>query len=134
MSKPFDRPAKEPGGCECIDCGEIFIGEPWHDRCAICIAAWNTRAAEQAKDAQIAELVEALEVIADIPDPGEGQERSATFYRIHAAMIKQIAANALGRKTVSDEAMQWAENWWNSTEGIEARALIAKHGGNHDTQ
>lgn len=31
-----DRPAKNPGGMICEDCGEIFIGEEWHSWCAIC--------------------------------------------------------------------------------------------------
>lgn len=51
---------------------------------------------------------EALEFIADLPDPGEEQERSATFYRIHAAQLKQVAAKALGRQIVSQEALDWA--------------------------
>ena len=37
MSAPYDRPASgEPGGCECFDCGVIFIGAPWHMQCAAC--------------------------------------------------------------------------------------------------
>jgi hypothetical protein len=39
MSAPFDRPAHgEPGGCECFDCGVIFVGAPWHTQCAVCAA------------------------------------------------------------------------------------------------
>ena len=60
---------------------------------------------------------EALEFIADAPDPGASKERSATFYRVHAAMLKQAAAKALGRETVSQEAFDWAEEWANSEEG-----------------
>jgi hypothetical protein len=30
------RPAKWPGGQECMDCGCIFIGEEWHTLCAVC--------------------------------------------------------------------------------------------------
>lgn len=33
-----DRPATEPGGCECMTCGVIFIGAEWHDECAVCAA------------------------------------------------------------------------------------------------
>ncbi len=33
-----DRPAEEPGGCECMNCGCIFIGAEWHDKCAVCAA------------------------------------------------------------------------------------------------
>jgi hypothetical protein len=37
MSAPHDRPAfGDPGGCECHVCGVIFIGAPWHDKCAVC--------------------------------------------------------------------------------------------------
>lgn len=36
MSKPYDRPAKTPGGCECECCGVIFVGEEWHILCALC--------------------------------------------------------------------------------------------------
>jgi hypothetical protein len=32
-----DRPAKEPGGCECMNCGVIFIGAEWHTLCGICV-------------------------------------------------------------------------------------------------
>lgn len=31
-----DRPAKNPGGCECMECGCIFIGEEWDGLCAVC--------------------------------------------------------------------------------------------------
>ena len=37
MSK--DRATTEPGGCECHDCGCIFIGGPGHDICGDCDAA-----------------------------------------------------------------------------------------------
>lgn len=30
------RPAREPGGMECDSCGCIFIGEEWHNHCAVC--------------------------------------------------------------------------------------------------
>jgi hypothetical protein len=37
MSAPFDRPAYgDPGGCDCHNCGVIFIGAPWHTLCAVC--------------------------------------------------------------------------------------------------
>src|SRR5690606_18458136 len=66
---------------------------------------------------ELARLRGALAFIADTPDPGEEKERSATFYRIHAGMLKQVAAKGLGRETVSQEAMDWAERWTNSPEG-----------------
>lgn len=31
-----DRPTDEPGGCECVECGAIFIGGPSHDTYAAC--------------------------------------------------------------------------------------------------
>lgn len=31
-----NRPTSEPGGCECVECGAIFIGGPDHDTCAAC--------------------------------------------------------------------------------------------------
>jgi hypothetical protein len=31
-----DRAANNPGGCECLSCGCIFIGEEWHTLCAVC--------------------------------------------------------------------------------------------------
>lgn len=62
-----------------------------------------------------------LEFIADMPDPSEEQERSATYYRVHLACLKQVAAKALGRQTVSQEAMDAALVWWNSDEAVEAR-------------
>jgi len=70
-----------------------------------------------ASEARIAELEGALAFIADAPDPGADKERSAMFYRVHAAMLKQIAAKALGRQIVSAEAMEWATEWLNSPEG-----------------
>lgn len=39
-TKSRDRPAKDPGGCECMDCGAIFVGAEWHTECGIC-AAWS---------------------------------------------------------------------------------------------
>lgn len=36
MSTAPNRLTGEPGGCECIECGVIFIGGPEHDRCADC--------------------------------------------------------------------------------------------------
>lgn len=68
-------------------------------------------------DAGAEAMRSALEFIADAPDPGAEQERSATFYRLHAGMLKQVAAKALGRETVSPEAMAWADEWANSEEG-----------------
>jgi Zn finger protein HypA/HybF involved in hydrogenase expression len=32
-----DRPAKTPGGMHCERCNEVFIGEEWHQFCAICV-------------------------------------------------------------------------------------------------
>jgi hypothetical protein len=31
-----DRPTAEPGGCECMECGAIFIGAEWHTVCGVC--------------------------------------------------------------------------------------------------
>lgn len=31
-----DRLAKNPGGMQCENCDEIFIGEEWHAYCALC--------------------------------------------------------------------------------------------------
>ncbi|RWF44251.1 MAG: hypothetical protein EOS65_02425 [Mesorhizobium sp.] len=36
MSYPHDRPAQEPGGMECMECGVIFVGSEAHSFCAIC--------------------------------------------------------------------------------------------------
>ena len=42
MSAPYDRPAgNEPGGCECMECGVIFVGAEHHDKCAVCAAGWH---------------------------------------------------------------------------------------------
>ena len=38
MAAPHDRPAKNPGGMECQTCDTIFVGEEWHDECAVCDA------------------------------------------------------------------------------------------------
>lgn len=65
---------------------------------------------------------QALELIADMPDPGEKRDRSASYYRIHAAMLKQVAARALGRETVSPKAMEKVDRWLRSKE---AQASIA---------
>lgn len=32
-----DRPATNPGGMICDQCGNVFIGEEWHMFCAICV-------------------------------------------------------------------------------------------------
>jgi hypothetical protein len=32
-----DRPARNPGGCECTRCDCIFIGEEWHTLCGVCV-------------------------------------------------------------------------------------------------
>jgi hypothetical protein len=34
----INRPAENPGGCECKNCGRIFIGEEWHTECGVCAA------------------------------------------------------------------------------------------------
>ena len=36
MAQPHDRPAANPGGMECEECGAIFVGAEWHSRCAVC--------------------------------------------------------------------------------------------------
>jgi hypothetical protein len=38
-----DRPAEHPGGMECQECGCIFIGDEWHDLCAVCCRKWAAR-------------------------------------------------------------------------------------------
>lgn len=46
-----DRPTSEPGGCECMKCGAIFIGGPTHDECGECATPGllqNLRARKQA--------------------------------------------------------------------------------------
>lgn len=40
-----DRHAKNPGGMDCQECGEVFIGEEWHQYCAICIEVVAKRVA-----------------------------------------------------------------------------------------
>lgn len=72
--------------------------------------------------ARVAKLEAALAFIADMPDPGHEKERSADFYRIHAAQLKQVAAKAIGRETVSQEAMDWAET--QASEIAAARAAL----------
>jgi DNA primase large subunit len=74
--------------------------------------------------ARIERLKGALEFIADTPDPGEEKERTATFYRVHAAMLKQVAAKAIGRQTVSQEALDWAESVYAEIEA--ARAALGR--------
>lgn len=35
-----NRPAYgEPGGCECMTCGAIFIGAEWHTKCGVCASS-----------------------------------------------------------------------------------------------
>lgn len=43
MSAPYDRPATNPGGMECIECGVIFVGEEWHYVCAVCDKAMQDK-------------------------------------------------------------------------------------------
>lgn len=48
MAKPYDRPAYgNPGGCECMKCGVIFIGAEHHELCAICIQEVADKIAEE---------------------------------------------------------------------------------------
>jgi Zn finger protein HypA/HybF involved in hydrogenase expression len=45
MDAKRDRPATNPGGMQCENCDEIFIGEEWHSYCAIC-QSWFDRGRE----------------------------------------------------------------------------------------
>ncbi len=37
-----NRPAYgAPGGCECLECGAIFVGAEHHEKCGICAAVSN---------------------------------------------------------------------------------------------
>lgn len=78
----------------------------------------------EALAAKNAQWREALEFISGLPDPGADRERSSTFYRAHAAQLKQIAAKALGKQTMSQEVLDWALEWWNSDESKQARATL----------
>jgi hypothetical protein len=49
-----NRPSKEPGGCECENCGRIFIGGPTDTICGVC---WNDI---QRSEAQRTEFHEAM--------------------------------------------------------------------------
>lgn len=40
-----DRPAREPGGMVCDECGEIFIGADWHAYCGLCVEIVSKREA-----------------------------------------------------------------------------------------
>lgn len=39
QEKSRDRPAANPGGVDCQQCGCIFVGEEYHRFCAVCIEA-----------------------------------------------------------------------------------------------
>ena len=75
---------------------------------------------------RIEALEKALEMIADLPDPGEEKERTSTFYRIHIGALKQIAAKAIGRQVVSDAALEWLKEWESSDEGKAELLRIAE--------
>jgi hypothetical protein len=47
-----DRPTTEPGGCECLECGAIFIGAPWHTACGTCVAAYEAMRREEEQRAE----------------------------------------------------------------------------------
>ena len=34
------RPTTEPGGCECMNCGCVFIGAPDDGLCLVCYEEW----------------------------------------------------------------------------------------------
>jgi hypothetical protein len=36
-----DRQTNEPGGCECDECGVIFIGGPSHNLCSKCVELFD---------------------------------------------------------------------------------------------
>ena len=36
-----DRATSNPGGCECNECGAIFIGGPEHELCAVCVELFD---------------------------------------------------------------------------------------------
>jgi hypothetical protein len=36
-----DRATSEPGGCECDECGTIFIGGLEHNLCAVCVELFD---------------------------------------------------------------------------------------------
>jgi hypothetical protein len=39
----------EPGGCECLECGCIFIGAEWHTLCLICATEVGTNPGSEQK-------------------------------------------------------------------------------------
>lgn len=47
-----DRQTDEPGGCECPECGAIFIGAPWHTACGACVAAYDAMRREDERRAE----------------------------------------------------------------------------------
>ena len=68
MSAPYDRPAHgEPGGCECFDCGVIFIGAPWHTQCAVCAQGIDAAAAGETREAGLDAKHESAVGNADAP-------------------------------------------------------------------
>lgn len=66
---------------------------------------------------ELAVARKALEVISDTPDPGMLEDRSASYYRIHAGMLKQIASVGLGRPPVSAETFALFDQWLDTDEG-----------------
>jgi hypothetical protein len=48
MSAPYDRATSEPGGCECYECGVIFVGAEHHTICGVCHRVNTAAEAERA--------------------------------------------------------------------------------------
>jgi len=41
MTFPYDRATTEPGGCECDECGVIFIGSAADNLCGVCVELFD---------------------------------------------------------------------------------------------
>jgi Zn finger protein HypA/HybF involved in hydrogenase expression len=52
MTLRRDRAATNPGGMQCENCDEIFVGEPWHMYCATC-QSWFDNEKFRATDGEL---------------------------------------------------------------------------------
>ena len=94
-----DRPTRDPGGCDCHDCGKTFIGGPGDYFCGICKARLEFQAA--ANPARILALLgelermrEALTWIALFADM-RSKDDAKVFARVARGALRTIAQRAL---------------------------------------
>lgn len=110
MSAPYDRPATNPGGMDCQECGVIFIGEEWHSRCAVCERKAQSRPPHPSPDYEVTKMAETVKQIDDGGMAFPGIKGPTSEYAEGMSLRDHFAGQALPWALNQDFLNDWGKS------------------------